>query len=216
MRVPVSHPGLAMESGLSALPPTARWVLQTARRLLVEHGFQALTLENIAHEAQENKASIQRYFGSRAGLIETLLDSLVHDMAVSLSTSAGQLPPGESRLRAYVTGLRSMVEDIDAWRAFFEIAPFALRDRALRPRVAALYRWYRQLILESWGVDPSDDPKRQAELDSLASLTLAAMDGLAFQVALEPESVDLDFVFLNLYELLKKNMQDMGEWSVSE
>ena len=62
-----THPGLPIEDPLQSLPPSARWVLQCARRILVEKGFPALTLENIALESQESKASIQRYFGSKSG-----------------------------------------------------------------------------------------------------------------------------------------------------
>ncbi|RPI29885.1 MAG: hypothetical protein EHM52_04240, partial [Actinomycetota bacterium] len=33
---PAEHPGLAIENPLSTLSPTARYILETARRLLIE------------------------------------------------------------------------------------------------------------------------------------------------------------------------------------
>ena len=190
-----SHPGLPIENPLSALSPTARFILQTARSLLLERGYSALTIENIALEANETKSSVTRHFGSKAGLVETLFDSLVHDTYVALVTQIEGLPPGQERVGAYIAGLRNIAEDVDAYRAFFAIAPHALRDHDLRPRMAALYRWYREVTLQACGVELPQDPDARRRLLATAGLVLAAIDGLALQVALEPDAVDDEFAF---------------------
>ena len=197
------HPGLAVDNPLSTLSPTARYILETARRLLVERGFDALTIESIALEAGETKASITHHFGSKAGLIETLFDSLVHDAYVALVAASDEMPPGEERVGAYIHGLRELAEDVDAYRAFFQIAPHALRDPELRPRMARLYEWYREVTLKACGVTLPDDPQARRRLLATAGLVLAAVDGLALQVALDPAAVDDEYAF----ELLKPAVQ---------
>lgn len=184
------HPGLAVENPLSTLSPTARYILETSRRLLVERGFDALTIESIALEAGETKASVTHHFGSKAGLIETLFDSLVHDTYVALVAEIEKLPPGEERVGAYIRGLRGMVQDVESFRAFYAITPHALTDPVLRPRTAALYQWYRECHLHACGVELPADQQARRRLVATAALMLAAIDGLALQVALDPGSVD--------------------------
>jgi len=197
------HPGLAIENPLSTLGPTAHYILETARRLLLERGFDALTIEAIALEAHETKASVTKHFGSKAGLIETLFDSLVHDAYVALVAAVDHMPPGEERVGAYVAGLRTLAEDVDAYRAFFQIAPHALRDPTLRARMARLYGWYREITLRACGVSLPDDPEARRRLLATASLVLATVDGLALQVALDPGALDDEHAF----ELLKPAVQ---------
>jgi TetR/AcrR family transcriptional regulator, transcriptional repressor of bet genes len=189
------HPGLPIENPLSTLSPTARNILGTARRLLVERGFEALTIENVALEAGETKASVAHHFGSKAGLVETLFDSLVHNAYVALVASVERVPPGEQRVAAYIGGLRALAEDADAYRAFFQIAPHALRDPVLRPRMAKLYEWYREITLRSCGAVVPGDPAGRRRLLAAASLVLASVDGLALQVALDPDAVAADEAF---------------------
>jgi AcrR family transcriptional regulator len=200
-----SHPGLPVEDPLQALPPSARWVLQCARRILAEKGFGALTLENVALESQESKTSIQRYFGSKSGLIEVLFDSLVHDSYTALKAEVDKLPPGEDRIHTYLRGLYAIVGDIEATRGFFEIAPHALRDADLRARFARLYVWHRALTAETCGVESV--PMTQEKQDALAAMILATIDGLAFQVALDPDAVDANAVFEVLFGLIRDTLE---------
>ena len=200
-----THPGLPIEDPLETLPPSARWVLQCARRILVEKGFPALTLENVALESRESKASIQRYFGSKSGLIEVLFDSLVHDTYSALKAETESLPPGEERIHTYLRGLYDIVGDIDATRGFFEIAPHALRDPELRARFARLYVWHRDLTSSTCGLDSValSAEKRKA----LAAMILAALDGLAYQVALDADAVDVNAVFELLFGFIHDALQ---------
>jgi AcrR family transcriptional regulator len=197
------HPGLEVENPLSSLSPTAHYILETARRLLITRGFEALTIEAIALEANETKASVTKHFGSKAGLIETLFDSLVHDAYVALVAAVDELPPGGERVGAYIAGLRTIAEDVDAYRAFFQIAPHALRDPELRPRLARLYEWYREITLRACGVSLPDEPRERSRLLASAGLVLAAVDGLALQVALDPDAIDDEYAF----EVLKPAVQ---------
>jgi AcrR family transcriptional regulator len=195
--VAATHPGLPIRDPLQSLPPAARWVLQSARRILVEQGFPALTMENIALESKESRMSIQRYFGSKSGLIEVLFDSLVHDTYAALKAETESLPPGEGRIHTYLRGLYAIVGDIDATRGFFEIAPHALRDPDLRRRFARLYVWHRELTSSTCGLD--DIPLSEQKRAALSAMILATIDGLAYQVALDPDAVDVNAVFELLF-----------------
>ncbi|HJW74752.1 MAG TPA: helix-turn-helix domain-containing protein, partial [Thermoleophilia bacterium] len=131
-------PGISLEDPMATLAPAARRILAAARRLLDEGGFGALRLQAISRASGEPKASIAYYFGNKAGLIEALVDSLIHDANLALITETENLPLGQERVHALVDGETRIVADSESFRAFFEVLPHVLRDDRLRPRVARL------------------------------------------------------------------------------
>lgn len=173
---------------MASLPPVAQNILQAARRLLDRGGFNALRLQAIAEEAGEAKGSIAYYFGNKQGLIAALVDCLAHDANLAVIDATKGLPTGERRLHALVDAEQRIVADVGSFRAFFEILPHVLRDDGLRPRVARLYEGYRETVLRALGAanSPGGEP-----LEAHAMLTIAIVDGLAIQLALDPENVDI-------------------------
>src|SRR5512139_425 len=66
------------------LAPTAARILEAAKRVLSREGFRGLTFETIAGEAGENPALIRYHFGSKAGLLAALVDSVLYQEATDL------------------------------------------------------------------------------------------------------------------------------------
>lgn len=178
----------ALEDPMEALPPTAQRILAAARRLLVRDGFTALTLSAIAVEAEESKASIGYHFGNKDGLVAALVDSLTHDANLALIQECSSLPPGPARLQALLEGETRIVADASTFQAFFEVLPYALRDPALRRRVAALYDGYRETV---WRCISDAEPALSIEPRSFCALMIAIVDGLAIQYCLDPEGADV-------------------------
>jgi len=205
-RAPLEHP-LPVEGPLSALSPTARHILATSRRLLLERGYDALTIESIALEAGETKGSVTHHFGSKAGLVETLFDSLSHDTWVALSEGIAALPPGEERIGLYIDGVRTIAGDTEAYRAFYAIAPHVIRDPELRRRMVDLYHWYRRITLQACGVQEGDTEVERERRLAVAAVILATMDGLAFQLALDPDAFDEAYAFDLLKDTVRRGLQ---------
>lgn len=79
-------------------------LLEAATRLVAEHGVANLTLRALASAAGVGKATVSRRFGSRAGLIETLLDHQEQQLQAAYLFGPPPLGPGASaldRLRAF-------------------------------------------------------------------------------------------------------------------
>ncbi len=170
---------------LSALPETARNLLEATRRLFIQGGFSALRLEAIAAESGENKAMIRYYFGGKEGLILALMDSMIHDVSIALARRAEKLPVGEERIHLYLEGARHIAEDPDQRLSLFDMLPRAVREEKHRERLAGLYEWYREINERCLGVDKEAD--NYEFLSALAMLVLGAVDGLAIQAAIDPE-----------------------------
>ena len=79
-------------------------ILETARRLVDEHGIEHVSMDLLAEEARVGKGTIFRRFGDRAGLALALLDE--HEQAFQESFIRGEPPMGPGappveRLRAF-------------------------------------------------------------------------------------------------------------------
>jgi len=190
--------------------PTARRLVEAARRVLARDGFGGLTVEAVAAESGEYRDSIRYYFGSKAGLIAAVVDSLTHDQSLEALGKTQQAATGGSRIATLVEGDRRMAEDTAAYRDFYEILPHALKDGELRARMIELYGWYRDVYVrglgdESAGVGPE-------ELDRYAALMTAMIDGLALQKALDPDHVDLEALFALWDEMLRATLGRRLGW----
>ncbi|HUK76569.1 MAG TPA: TetR/AcrR family transcriptional regulator [Thermoleophilia bacterium] len=182
---------------MQALPPTARSILEAARRVLAERGLEGLTIEAVANEANVSRTLIPYHFGSRAGLVAILFDSLFHDLAVSVYGLAG---PGGS-LPTFLDWIKREADDVQSQHDFFELIVSALREPDLARRIAALYDDYRELVLEMTGVSEPAEPdeaalrpvsdERRRELAAIGSVLVAIEDGIGLQAALDP-SFDVD------------------------
>jgi AcrR family transcriptional regulator len=180
---------LLLEDPMDALAPTAQRLLAAARRLLVSGGFAALKLSAIAEEAGEAKASIGYHFGNKDGLVTALVDSLAHDANRALIEETASLPTRQERVQALIDGESRIVADAEAFQAFFEVLPQALRDADLRDRVAALYDGYRATVRRC--LDAGANGDESADLRPFAVLMIAIVDGLAIQHGLDPDGADV-------------------------
>ena len=191
-------PGLSIEDPLESLPASARSILAAARAVLRESGFEGLTIEAVANQANVSRTLIPYHFGSRAGLVEILIDSLFHDLAVDIWKLREAGAPGRDR-GGYLELSRREGHDVPGQRDFFELMVLALRDRMLSKRVADLFAEYRELDLDMAGVDA--DGGSAWRRPAVGAVLQAIADGLALQAALDPD-FDLDAAVAAAGEML--------------
>ena len=86
---PQPYPDGPMDTWLEGLSPTALNLLDAARRILVTDGYSGVTLEAVALEAGEDRATIKRHFGSKAGLI--------HASSTSSATTSSRRSTSEQK-----------------------------------------------------------------------------------------------------------------------
>jgi AcrR family transcriptional regulator len=170
------------------LAPTAARILDAAKRVLARDGFRGLTFETIAKEAGENPALIRYHFGSKAGLLTALVDSVMYQEAIELIEQLTAVPAGDERRKELLALHEGLPEDTDAYRNFFELIPHILRDGELEPHLRGLFEWYRKL--DAWALKDAGDAEAAAHIAPMALLTVAIADGIALQKLADP---DLDF-----------------------
>ena len=167
------------------LSPTAARILEAAKRVLFRDGFRALTFETIAREADENPALIRYHFGSKAGLLTALVDSVMYLESVELIEQLTAVPAGDERQAMLLRLHEALAQDRDAYRMFFEVIPHIMRDEELQPHLRDLFEWYRRL--DAWALKEPGDKEPAVHIAPLALLTVAIADGIALQVLADPE-----------------------------
>lgn len=183
-RVPPRSPG-------DSLPPTAQKILAAAKDLLAAKGLSALTLESVTDKAGVNKALVRYYFGSKAGLIEAVVDEIVLDECASMANDLSANTSLDERVSTFVASVRRVATHVDGYRAFFDVLPHGARDRRLRRRLTYLYEVWYQWNLEWLGLDDgAEHDERVASLQAMGAFTAAVVDGIAVQALIHGPEYD--------------------------
>jgi AcrR family transcriptional regulator len=91
-----------------------RKILETARRLVDEHGIENVSMDMVAAEASVGKGTIFRRFGDRASLALALLDEHVQAFQEAFIRGEPPLGPGAppiERLRAFGHAMIDLLEE---------------------------------------------------------------------------------------------------------
>lgn len=191
----------AFKDPLSSLPETAQRLLLAAKTIITRDGFGALTLNAVSQESGENKAMISYYFENKAGLIASVLESVIHDEFLDSKNRMKNVRPAD-RPRRLVEEMRRTNTATRDFLVLFELLPRVLRDEALRQRLAELYAWFWSQKLEWLGATDGQAALGDADLRGLSQLLSAVIDGLALQA-----SVDPDFDLANPYRVFSKMLE---------
>lgn len=191
---------------LSSLTPKARLVLAAAQRIVFRDGFDRLSFANIAEEAGVYQSAVRYYFGSKAGLIQALVDASTHDLSVEVFSRVRRDDPLSVRLNTLLQACRTLPEAVE-YQSIWEMLPHVLRDDGLRKGVAQLYDTHRSHSEEVFGSNP--DPRYRELTRLYACLMLAVIEGMAVQKALDPEGVDLDEVFRLWANIVSRSVDEI-------
>lgn len=166
------HPERAERPGRAERADAARnreAVLRATERLLAEGGGDHVSLDRVAALAGVGKGTVFRRFGSRAGLLQALLEERSRELREAIADGPPPLGPGapaRERLHAFLDGLGAIAEGNAVLLAAHEqaCAPDKYADPGYR-------RWHRHL----GSLFAAERPDLDA--DFLAHALLAVFDG---------------------------------------
>ena len=170
------------------LPPTAQLILRTAKDILAERGYAELTMTAIAQVSGVNRALVSYYFGGKAGLLAALVDSLFLSPEVGSIEQVSAGRSGADMAGAFLDWQQEVSANDRVNRMLYELLPHALRDPEVRARFAEEYRVYRRVDGECLSGAPRE--LSEQELEALAAVSIAVVEGLGIQRALDPEGFD--------------------------
>jgi AcrR family transcriptional regulator len=174
--------------GIADLPPTARRIFDAAQTILSERGYAELTMAAIEQESGANRALVSYYFGGKAGLVTVLIDSLFQDPDEAGVEQIRTRHAGTERTERFLEWQRGVSADDRINRMLYELLPHALRDPDVRARFAEEYRVYREVDGDCLAAAPRELSDEEAE--ALAAVSIAVVEGLGIQRALDHEGFD--------------------------
>jgi AcrR family transcriptional regulator len=137
-----------------------------------------------------NRALVSYYFGGKAGLLAALVETLFQDPEVGYVEEIRASREGADRTEAFLDWQRRVSASDRTNRMLYELLPHALRDAEVRARFAEEYRTYRSVDADCLDGAPRELSER--DLEALAAVTIAVVEGLGIQRALDPDGFDHD------------------------
>ena len=165
-------------------------LLAAARRVFLDRGYYAATLEQIADEAGFSKGVVYSRFASKADMFLALLEDRIEERAAQNASVARELA-GSGDFDALLDLAQQAERAAPGWRLLVtEFRIHAARDPELNRRYAALHARAvegiaRALVSISEGPGATlPSPPRQ-----LAELVLAIEAGLALEQSANPDAL---------------------------
>ena len=164
-------------------------LLAAARRVFLERGYYAATLEQIADEAGFSKGAVYSRFASKADMFLALLEDRIAERAAQNAELARRLA-GSGDFTAIVDLAQRAERGAPGWRLLVtEFRVHAARNPELNRRYAALHERTVDGVaailaaVSEEGADGLSFPPRQ-----LAELMLALETGVALEQLANPEA----------------------------
>ncbi|WP_226013314.1 TetR/AcrR family transcriptional regulator [Halomicrobium salinisoli] len=175
-------------------------ILEATYRALCEHGYDDLTLRDVAAEADRSKASIHYHYESKDQLFVTLLEYLSDRFVERVAAVDGDTP--RERLDAVFEVLVSdaAASEQSLGTAMFEVAARAPHDDAVRDRLAAfddlLFERFRSIVAAGVAAGEFDD---RIEPDDAAETLVTGVLGAHVRQIVAGRSSDRLYAELNAY-----------------
>ncbi len=168
-------------------------MLDAASELIVEGGLDALTLAAIGERSNYSRGLASARFGSKAGLIDALIEGIAYRWRERNLRPAEESATGLKATVAFFEAIGAQIERDDThlrvlYTLMFEsVGP----DSQIRERIAALQRDQLGSFVRLFRRGIADGTVRSdIDPDDEAMLASAALRGAAFQWMVEPERVD--------------------------
>ena len=105
-----------------------RTILNSARELILLHGVQGVSMEEIAHKAELSKATVYLYFSSKNILFNEICEEAARDFLVKLKPLLGtgdvQFPSGIEALKYFWRGYVELFGSFNEMIIIFQLRDF--------------------------------------------------------------------------------------------
>ncbi|ANE79713.1 TetR family transcriptional regulator [Mycobacterium adipatum] len=191
------------------MPPTQRQrqgedsrelILDATERLMATQGYAATSISHIRRETGLPASSIYWHFGSKEGVLAAVMERGAQRYFAQLPRSSGDI---EAQRAA---AAKLMVANPD----FFRLVYMLSLERSDDPAVAAAVRRVRDTAIAGFAdvirpLLPDDLAPDRAEhiVAELAAVATAMSDGIFFADHLEPDSTDVDRMYVRLIQTIQ-------------
>ena len=213
--VPQATNESAETNATSASPRAVDWenprvaaILTAAAKCFSRSGFSSTTLAEIGKELGLRKSIVHYYFASKAALIHEVQSFTYRKFLDRVRTTLGAAHEGTGAARAR-RALEALWEalqaDPTATGLNIEVWSAARRDPELKRRAASLQQDSRQIMEEALAT--AGDVIKRPNLEGLATLVQAVLNGLSIADCVEGESVQAKRAYDTFLYLLDSTLK---------
>jgi AcrR family transcriptional regulator len=184
-------------------------LLTAAGELIVEGGYEAMTLAAVGERAGFSRGLVTTRFGSKAGLLEALIDQIVHEWGHRkvLPDTRGKL--GLDGLLIMIDAIRQQAaRDSSGVKVLYALAFEALTPNAdLKSRFAVLHEEMRNDVSSFIRRGLRDGSMRKGiKASAEAILIVAELRGIGYQWLLDPEHIDPAAALSHLKDVVRARL----------
>ena len=186
---------------------TRQKLLDSAFSVFATHGYERATVDEIVRDAGFSKGAFYVHFESKEDLfwamLESRIDFLQETMRGALDTTQSV---ADNQLRI-LEAIFALDKKDKHWPALFvEFVAHAARNERVREKLHEMYRRWHSFTVEMLEEGRQAGRVREdMDIEFMASVTMALIEGSLMQSRLAPDSVSLDKMVEPLARLL-------GEW----
>lgn len=177
----------------SAVTERRREILEATCEVVAELGFRDLRVADVAKRAGYSSGTVHYYFDSKDTLLADAFRFQYEESRERRAAALGAEVDPVVRLRKLADGyLPSSAETIRSWRVWMELWVSALRDPSMSKVNDVYYGEWRQAVLDAVTEGSESGVLNVADPVAFADMYVAMMDGMAIQVLIGAEHMDVE------------------------
>lgn len=181
-------------------------ILNVARELIVEKGVKQTSLADVAREAGISKGTLFYHYPRKSLLIYDIVERHFEELTESMIGRLSKVDEDYDPLQKLQMVIQMLVDEDNLGRMnLYLIQEAMLEDPELRRRFVDQYESWRQLIAGQ--LETVFGLESQTGLESLATVILAAIDGLIIQWLLDSRGIDLRKISHHLSNMILSSRQ---------
>src|SRR3990170_1618322 len=186
---------------------TRERLTEAASAVFARHGFERATVDEIVREAGFSKGAFYVHFESKEDLFWAMLEGRIDNLQDTMRDALDTTQSVADNERRILEAVFALDKNDKHWPALFvEFIAHAARNDRVREKLHEMYRRLHRFTVEMLEEGRRTGRVRtDLDIDFMASVTMALVEGSLMQSRLAPESVSLDKMIEPLSRLL-------GDW----
>ncbi len=186
---------------------TRRKLLESAVSVFATHGFERATVDEIVRDAGFSKGAFYVHFESKDDLFWAMLEGRIDNLQDTVREALDITQPVADNERRILEAVFALDQKDTHWPALFvEFVAHAARNDRVRQKLHEMYRrWHRFTVEMLEAGRQAGRVRKDLDIEFMASVTMALVEGSLMQSRLAPESV-------NLTKMVEPLARLLGEW----
>jgi AcrR family transcriptional regulator len=186
-------------------------LMEAAISVFARSGYDRATVDEIVRQAGFSKGAFYVHFESKEDLFRATLEERISRQLEAFRQGVNHSNLMADNVRMILDAVFGLVRDDPFWAPLYlEFGAHAARNEKVRKRLAMMYGHWRQLIVDILKASrEAGRMRKDADLEFMATVLVATVEGTIIQSHLVPEIVRLE-------EIVEPLTRTLTEWLAPE